>query len=149
MTWKIAFFEGWSWLKFNNLGLALGTNLKFCTSVGKELKLKKILWHSCFSSEFRANFKDNFFTEYLWATVSVSRRSEEQKFPSSDIWFLNTSLRMQVKDYQKQPSRGVLWKRCSSENMQQIYRRTPVPMHDFKKLVLQLYRNRTLTCVLL
>ena len=30
----------WSWFKFNNLGLALGTNLKFCTSVAKELKLK-------------------------------------------------------------------------------------------------------------
>ena len=40
MTGKIAFFEGWSWCKFNNLGLALGTNLKFCTSVAKESKLK-------------------------------------------------------------------------------------------------------------
>ena len=37
---KIAFFEGWSWLKFNNLGLVLGTNLKFYTSVAKRLKLK-------------------------------------------------------------------------------------------------------------
>ena len=27
-------------MKFNNLGLALGTNLKFYTSVAKELKLK-------------------------------------------------------------------------------------------------------------
>ena len=39
MTRKTAFFEKWSWFKFNNLGLALGTNLKFYTSVGKELKL--------------------------------------------------------------------------------------------------------------
>ena len=30
----------WSWFKFNNLGLALGTNLKFYTSLSKELKLK-------------------------------------------------------------------------------------------------------------
>ena len=29
-----------SWFKFNNLGLALGTNLKFYTSVAKGLKLK-------------------------------------------------------------------------------------------------------------
>ena len=29
-----------SWLKFNNLGLALGTNLKFYTSVAKGFKLK-------------------------------------------------------------------------------------------------------------
>ena len=40
LTRKAAFFEGWSWLKFNNFGLALGTNLKFYTSVAKKLKLK-------------------------------------------------------------------------------------------------------------
>ena len=40
MTRKVAFFEEWSWFKLNNLGLALGTNLKFCNSVAKELKLK-------------------------------------------------------------------------------------------------------------
>ena len=40
MTRKTTFFEGWSWFKFNNLGLALGTNLKFYTSVTKGLKLK-------------------------------------------------------------------------------------------------------------
>ena len=37
---KPLFFEVWSWFKFNNLGLALGTNLKFYTSVIKGLKLK-------------------------------------------------------------------------------------------------------------
>ena len=40
MTRKTGFFEGWSWFKFNNLGLALGTNLKLYTSVAKGLKLK-------------------------------------------------------------------------------------------------------------
>ena len=40
MTRKTAFIEGWSWFKFNKLGLALGTNFKFCTSVAKRLKLK-------------------------------------------------------------------------------------------------------------
>ena len=34
---------------------------------------------------------------------------------------------------QKQPSRGVLRKRCS-ENMQQIYMRTPMPTCDFNKV---------------
>ena len=34
---------------------------------------------------------------------------------------------------QKQSSRGVLGKRCS-ENMQQIYRRTPMPKCDFNKV---------------
>ena len=40
MTKKAAFFEEWSWFKFNNLGLALGTNLTFYTSLAKGLKLK-------------------------------------------------------------------------------------------------------------
>ena len=40
LTKKTAFFEGWCWFKFNNLGQALVTNLKFCTSVAKGLKLK-------------------------------------------------------------------------------------------------------------
>ena len=38
MTRKAVFFEGWSWFKFNNFKLALGTNLKFYISVAKELK---------------------------------------------------------------------------------------------------------------
>ena len=43
---------------------------------------------------------------------------------------------------QKQPPRGVLRKRCS-ENIQQIYRRTPMPKCDFNKIALQLYWNHT------
>ena len=38
---------------------------------------------------------------------------------------------------QNQPSRGVLGKRCP-ENMQQIYRRTPMPKCDFNKVAKQL-----------
>ena len=45
LTRKTTFFEGWSWFKFNNLGLALGTNLNFYTSLAKGLKLKvKKFW---------------------------------------------------------------------------------------------------------
>ena len=45
MTKKTCFLDGWSWFKFNNLGLTLGKNLKFYTSVAKELKLKvRTLW---------------------------------------------------------------------------------------------------------
>ena len=43
---------------------------------------------------------------------------------------------------QRQPSRGVLRKRCS-ENVQQIYRRTPMPKCDFKRVAKQLYWNHT------
>ena len=40
LTRKIAFFEEWPSLKFNNLRKALGTNLKLYTGVTKGLKLK-------------------------------------------------------------------------------------------------------------
>ena len=39
---------------------------------------------------------------------------------------------------QNKPIRGVPRKRCS-ENMQQIYRRTPIPKCDFNKVALLLY----------
>ena len=39
---------------------------------------------------------------------------------------------------QKQPTRGVLRKRCS-ENMHEIYRRTPMPSCNFNKGPKQLY----------
>ena len=41
-------------------------------------------------------------------------------------------IKLRVKE-QKQPSRGVLRKRCS-ENMQQIYRRTPMPKCDLNEV---------------
>ena len=45
MTRKTVFFEKWSWFKFSNFGLALGTNLKFYTSVAKGLKVKvRMFW---------------------------------------------------------------------------------------------------------
>ena len=39
LTRKKAFFEGWSWFKYN-FGLALGRKLNIYISVAKELKLK-------------------------------------------------------------------------------------------------------------
>ena len=43
---------------------------------------------------------------------------------------------------QKQPSRGVFRKRCS-ENMLQIYRRTPMLKRNFYKVAKKLYSNHT------
>ena len=55
LTRKTAFFERWSWFKFNSLGLALAVNLKFCTSVKEGLKAKfKKFWGLIFTFvEFR------------------------------------------------------------------------------------------------
>ena len=47
---------------------------------------------------------------------------------------------------QRQPSRGVLKKRCS-ENIKQIFRRIPMPKCDFNIFAIQLYWNCTLAWV--
>ena len=38
LTRKTTYFEQWSCFKFNNLGLALGMDLKFDTNMTKDLK---------------------------------------------------------------------------------------------------------------
>ena len=48
--------------------------------------------------------------------------------------------------HQKQPTRSVLRNSCS-ENMQQIYRSTPMPKCDFNKVSKQLYWNHILAWV--
>ena len=62
--------------------------------------------------------------DFRISTMSSEESAEQTKLLSSDD--------------QKQPSRSVLIKRCS-ENMQQIYRRTPMPKCDFNKAAKQLY----------
>ena len=62
------------------------------------------------------------------------------RFASHSLWIDQSEVlyrlkSMSVAHHQKQPSRGVLRKRCS-ENMKQIYRRTPMPKCDFNKIVL-------------
>ena len=47
--------------------------------------------------------------------------------------------------FQKQPFRSVLRKKCS-ENMEQIYRRTPLPKCDFNNVAKKLYLNHTSAC---
>ena len=56
-----------------------------------------------------------------------------------DVSFKNVKeIRAKNLKRQKQLSRGVLGKRCF-ENMQQIYRRTPMLKCDFNKVANQLY----------
>ena len=68
LTKKNAFFEGWSWSRLNNLGLALGTNLKFYTNVEKGLKLelRKFLG-------LILTFAQVFFTGFLLGILVWSR----------------------------------------------------------------------------
>ena len=50
--------------------------------------------------------------------------------------------RLIINSFQEQPMRRVLIKRCS-ENMQQIYRRTPMPKHDFNKVAKHFFRTHS------
>ena len=59
-------------------------------------------------------------------------KNTETKHKFKEIVKFNVLIR--TYSIQKQPSRGVPTKRCS-ENMQQIYRRTPMPKRDFNKVI--------------
>ena len=52
--------------------------------------------------------------------------------------YFQTFFRNSLTNRQKQPSRGVI-KKGGSENMQQIYWKTPMPKCDFNKVATQLY----------
>ena len=69
-------------------------------------------------------------------------------FFGSDIPFTCNSQLSDCKDciFQEQPPRGLPRKSCS-KNMQQIYRRTPMPKCDFNKVAKRRYWNRTSTWV--
>ena len=57
----------------------------------------------------------------------------EGKKLKNDIYYLFENIFDDHSSFQKQPSRGVLRKKCP-EKMQQIYRRTPIPKCDFNKV---------------
>ena len=61
---------------------------------------------------------------YTKASNNLQVAVNKSWYQSTNIFHMRTSL--QANEIQKQPSRGVLRKRCS-ENMEQIYRRTPLP----------------------
>ena len=83
------------------------------------------------------NFLSGFWFDIFWgifeklfscpnSTLDVTSNNFELKLIADKLtWLL-----------QKQSSIGVLKKRCS-KNMQQIYRRTPIPKYDFNKITLR------------
>ena len=81
------------------------------------------------------------FVIKLSASLLLSRRAFPYYIFPLNTAFLKLAIGVKKKgrrNGQKQPSRGVLTKRCS-ENMQQIYRRTPMSKCDFNKVSKQHY----------
>ena len=95
--------------------------------------------------------KDSGTDVFLWILRNFKNISY-RIFPENYICFTNFSVHKSFGNFtvfryrlmdndvtlQKQPSRGVLRKRCS-ENMQQVYRGTLMPECNFNKVALQLY----------
>ena len=75
-----------------------------------------------------------FIEDHFYRRVKVYL--ETNNIMSIAYWILKDFLTSWTQ--QKQPPRGVPWKRCS-ENMQQIYNRTPMLKCGFNKAALQLY----------
>ena len=76
----------------------------------------------------------------LWKKLFWQHKYNIEKDKMAKINNINNINNIKQTTYQNQPSRGVLKKRCS-ENMQQIYRRTPMPKCDFNKVALQYLRT--------
>ena len=91
--------------------------------------------HSRNSSFKFLSFLEQLIFKYLQTVVclTTSKLSKLTLFVMTSIDVLHV---WEVE--QKQPSRGVFIKRCSG-NMQQIFRRTPMPKCDFNKVTKQLY----------
>ena len=76
-----------------------------------------------FSCKFlSSNFCESRMLPVFFVTVLLNLQAEN-KMNNYVVYLL-------ASDRHKQPSRGVLRKSCS-ENLQQIYRRTPMPKYDF------------------
>ena len=72
------------------------------------------------------------YWELSWSfSAKIVIKHFRNKSPSE--MFGNTVYTPLIRDMQKQPSEGVLMKRCS-ENMQQIYMRRLMMKYDFNKV---------------
>ena len=83
-------------------------------------------------------------THFLWIFITIKSNKTTLN------WSKNVCEEYICEGYRINPPEKVFWwtestvltKRCF-ENMQQIYRRTPMPKCDFNKVALRLYWNRT------
>ena len=86
------------------------------------------------------NFRGRVNVKYFMQTQLLQFQKDTTSFFSSLLKTTTKSTHFlpAKKKTQKQPSRGPLRKRCP-ENMQQMYRRTPMPKCDFNKYAKELY----------
>ena len=78
------------------------------------------------------------FSKVLFLFVITYLHERLYAYNTKLTFYRRSAILMQYHFCQKQPFRGVLRKRCP-ENIQQIYRRTPMPKYDFNKVAKQIY----------
>ena len=99
-----------------------------------------------FSTISAIHFYDLFFTKSsIPSQLFLSNLFHEWVLQRQIIisYFFMWKISLHFHDLQKKPSIGILRKRCS-ENMQQIYRRTPMLKRDFNKVAKSL-QNQVFT----
>ena len=118
-----------NWISYKTVYTNVDMKNLLCISSGKERRVR-----ASFSAAEIQFLKRVSCFEMNWANIV-------RRFSNRSGHIRKYLIRM--RNIQKQPSRSVLRKRCS-ENIQQIYRRTPMPKYNFNKVAKQLYRNRPL-----
>ena len=100
-----------------------------------------ILWSGCSrKNESLSCLKQHFSTEIRLGLIQSPFSQWHWKL-QAQVHYIFCNYYLILSYFQKQPFRGFLRKRCS-ENMQQNYRRSPMPKCDFNNVAFQLYWNR-------
>ena len=113
-----------------------------CDQIHRKLRI----WSHLLKQSLSENF---FFCAVIPGTNSVVLMQVVRYSGSMIVWIILKKFcytKMFKICFQKWRSRRVPKKKCST-NMQQIYRRAPMPKCDFNKVVLLLYWNDTLASV--
>ena len=111
-----------------------------------QIHRKLRIWSYLLKQSLSENF---FFCAVIQGTNSVVLMQVVRYSGSMIVWIIFKKIcytKMFKICFQKWLSKRVPKKKCSA-NMQQIYRRAPMPKCDFNKVVLLLYWNDTLASV--
>ena len=124
MQWLMLSIEHCRTSMLNNILLVKTANIDQVFSLRETMKLTRLVFNGIY------RMKIFWFTFSYYFVLKRSCILLRRKFHN---FFITV---------QKQPHGGVLKKRCS-ENIQQIYKRTPMPKSDLNKVSKQLYWNHT------
>ena len=134
---KLHFLCSGSFILFNNqvtesliLDALIVNQTPFWYHIGFKRNNQKCTFHYPVMSMMTWNFENYGFHPKHENIIILKFEIEEAFIYNEFIFFFEKKLMF---NFQKQPSRGVIKKRCS-ENIQQIYMITPMPKCDFNKV---------------